>query len=105
MRNWSKQWTLSDLGMEPGDELYFFVRASDNAEPPAPLCSRRPTPCACPVWWRSDDETSALPILVKPENLRSQRQIIIDTEQLVADMKAQPDESGRHARAQRDDCP
>jgi hypothetical protein len=29
-------------------------------------------------------------MLVKPENLRSQRQIIIDTEQLVADMRANP---------------
>jgi hypothetical protein len=89
VRNWSKQWTLSDLGMEPGDELYFFVRASDNAEPAHDAQSptytlRLPGPLS------SDDETSALPVLVKPENLRSQRQIIIDTEQLVADIKAQP---------------
>ena len=33
-RNWTKQWTLAELGMEPGDELYFFVRATDNAERP-----------------------------------------------------------------------
>jgi hypothetical protein len=89
VRNWSKQWSLSDLGMEPGDELYFFVRASDNAEPAHDVQSptytlRLPGPVS------SDDENSALPILVKPENLRSQRQIIIDTEQLVADIKAQP---------------
>jgi hypothetical protein len=37
-----------------------------------------------------ETQSSALPMLVKPENLRSQRQIIIDTEQLVADMKANP---------------
>ena len=30
-RGWKKQWTLAELGMEPGDELYFFVRATDNA--------------------------------------------------------------------------
>ncbi len=88
-RNWSKQWALSDLGMEPGDELYFFVRAADNAEPPHSTQSptytlRLPGPVS------TDDEASALPMLVKPENLRSQRQVIIDTEQLVADIKAQP---------------
>jgi hypothetical protein len=88
-RSWSKQWALSDLGMEPGDELYFFVRAADNAEPQHSAQSptyalRLPGPVS------SDDEASALPMLVKPENLRSQRQVIIDTEQLVADIKAQP---------------
>ena len=88
-RNWSKRWTLAELGMEPGDELYFFVRASDNAEPPhntqSPTYTLRlagPESVA--------DEASALPMLVRPENLRSQRQVIIDTEQLVADIKAQP---------------
>jgi hypothetical protein len=29
-----KNWTLTELGMEPGDELYFFVRATDNAARP-----------------------------------------------------------------------
>ena len=89
VRNWSKQWTLSELGMEPGDELYFFVRATDNAEPQHTTVSptftlRLPGPVA------TEDESTALPTLVKPENLRSQRQVIIDTEQLVADMKANP---------------
>ena len=87
VRNWSKQWTLAELGMEPGDELYFFVRATDNAEPAHTTVSptytlRLPGPVA------AEEESTALPSLVKPENLRSQRQIIIDTEQLVADMKA-----------------
>jgi hypothetical protein len=88
VRAWSKQWTLADLGMEPGDELYFFVRASDNAPKPHAVQSptytlRLPAPAEA-----SDDETTALPLLAKPESLRSQRQIIIDTEQLLADMKA-----------------
>jgi hypothetical protein len=86
-RNWSKQWSLAELGMEPGDDLYFFVRASDNADPAHTTTSptytlRLPGPVA------TDDESTALPVLVKPENLRSQRQIIIDTEQLLADIKA-----------------
>jgi hypothetical protein len=87
-RDWSKNWTLQDLGMEPGDELYFFVRATDNAARPHTVQSptytlRLPAP-------PSDDEqdVSALPVTVKPESLRSQRQIIIDTEQLIADMRA-----------------
>jgi hypothetical protein len=86
-RNWSRQWSLAELGMEPGDDLYFFVRATDNAEPAHTTTSptytlRLPGPVA------EEDESTALPILVKPENLRSQRQIIIDTEQLLADVKA-----------------
>ncbi|MDP3670695.1 MAG: hypothetical protein Q8R69_13495 [Telluria sp.] len=89
LRSWSKQWSLADLGMEPGDELYFFVRASDNAERPHVVQSPTYT-LRLPGPVEQDTESSALPMLVKPENLRSQRQIIIDTEQLVADMKAAP---------------
>ncbi len=87
-RDWSKNWAVTELGMAPGDELYFFVRATDNAARPHTVQSptytlRLPAP-------PSDDEqdVSALPVMVKPESLRSQRQIIIDTEQLVADMRA-----------------
>jgi hypothetical protein len=93
-RDWSKQWTLKDLGMEPGDELYFFVRATDNAPKPHPVQSptytlRLPAPAQ-----EADAETSALPTLAKPESLRSQRQIIIDTEQLIADMRARHMDAG-----------
>jgi hypothetical protein len=88
-RGWNKQWSLAELGMEPGDELYFFIRAADNATVPHAVQSptytiRLPGPEA------EEEETTALPSLVKPENLRSQRQIIIDTEQLVADVRANP---------------
>jgi len=83
-RNWNKQWMLKELGMEPGDELYFFVRASDNA--PVPHISQSPTyTLRLPGQQGEALESTALPSMVKPENLRSQRQIIIDTEQLVAD--------------------
>jgi hypothetical protein len=90
VRAWSKQWTLAELGMEPGDELYFFVRATDNAPKPHTVQSptftlRLPAPVEA-----ADEETAALPMLAKPESLRSQRQVIIDTEQLVADLKARP---------------
>jgi len=87
-RSWTKDWLLTDLGMEPGDELYFFVRASDNAARPHTVQSptytlRLPAPPS-----GQQDEATALPTLVKPESLRSQRQVIIDTEQLVADMRS-----------------
>lgn len=83
-RSWNKQWMLKELGMEPGDELYFFVRASDNA--PLPHIAQSPTyTLRLPGPQGEALESTALPSMVKPENLRSQRQIIIDTEQLVAD--------------------
>jgi len=87
-RDWAKNWLLGELGMEAGDELYFFVRATDNAARPHMVQSptytlRLPAPPA-----EEDEQVSALPMLVKPESLRSQRQVIIDTEQLIADMRA-----------------
>jgi hypothetical protein len=89
VRTASRAWSLKELGMEPGDELYFFVRALDNAEPPH--LSQSPTyTLRLPGPVVEETQSSALPMLVKPETLRSQRQIIIDTEQLVADMKANP---------------
>ena len=89
-RQWEKQLSLVELGMEVGDELYFFVRASDNAEK-HPHISVSPTyTLRLPAPIVETDATTALPILVKPESLRSQRQIIIDTEQLIADVKANP---------------
>jgi hypothetical protein len=87
-RDWAKNWALSELGMEPGDELYFFIRATDNAARPHTVQSptytlRLPAPPSA-----EEEATDALPMLVKPESLRSQRQVIIDTEQLVADMRS-----------------
>ena len=87
-RDWAKNWTLSELGMEPGDELYFFIRAADNASKPHTVQSptytlRLPAPPSA-----DEEENTALPMLVKPESLRSQRQVIIDTEQLLSDMRS-----------------
>ncbi|AVR98792.1 DUF4175 family protein [Pseudoduganella armeniaca] len=86
-RDWQKAWTLAELGMEPGDELFFFVRATDN-DPEHPHTVQSPThTLRLPGPEAEALDASALPSMVKPENLRSQRQIIIDTEQLVADMR------------------
>ncbi|PWF47591.1 hypothetical protein [Massilia glaciei] len=98
LRRFAKQWTLAELGMEPGDELYFFVRASDNATPPH--LAQSPTyTLRLPGPVEVETETSAMPMLVKPENLRSQRQIIIDTEQLLADINAKRGISAATVRA------
>ncbi|WMW81033.1 hypothetical protein RF679_01830 [Undibacterium cyanobacteriorum] len=90
VRQWKRSWSLQELGMEVGDELYFFVRASDNAQP-APHQTTSPTyTLRMPSPEAKEEASSVLPILAKPESLRSQRQIIIDTETLLADLKANP---------------
>ena len=89
-RRWDKTWPLAELGMEPGDELYFFVRASDNAAPRPHLSSSPTYALRLPGPQALDTESASLPTLVKPETLRSQRQIIIDTEQLLSDLRAKP---------------
>lgn len=93
-RDWSKQWTLAELEMEPGDELYFFVRATDNAGRAQTVQSPTYTVRLPSAEQEAEEESTAMPSLVKPQSLRSQRQIIIDTEQLIADMrtKVAPDE-------------
>ena len=74
---------LQALGMHPGDELYFYIQATDNHLQQA----------------RSDIHIVHLPdtaqlmsleglgnsLTVKPDYFRSQRQIIIETEQLLKD--------------------
>ncbi|MEP6727762.1 MAG: hypothetical protein ABJC98_18205 [Bacteroidota bacterium] len=74
---------LPGLGMQPGDELYFYVQATDNHQQQT----------------RSDIYIVHLPdtaqlmsleglgnsLTLKPEYFRSQRQIIIETEQLLKD--------------------
>lgn len=79
-----QQWlSLPALGMQPGDELYFYVQATDNHKQQT----------------RSDIYIVHLPdtaqlmsleglgnsLTLKPEYFRSQRQIIIDAEQLLKD--------------------
>lgn len=89
-RQWSKRWNLRELGMEAGDELYFFVRATDNAGKNPHIVTSPTYTIRLPSPEAMAEEVSVLPILAKPESLRSQRQIIIDTEQLVADIAANP---------------
>lgn len=80
-----KHWQLSELGMEPGDELYFSVWAWDNREP-EPQLSRSANKI---VRWLEEEQSElageGILLDMLPEYFKSQRQIIIETEQLLAD--------------------
>ncbi|TDF41964.1 hypothetical protein EYS14_03730 [Alteromonadaceae bacterium M269] len=79
-----KTWHLTELGMEPGDELYFSIRARDNKEPESQL-SKSQTKI---VRWLEDEQEAILSgsivIDFVPEYFKSQRQIIIETQELIA---------------------
>ncbi len=72
---------LKQLGMQPGDELYFYVKATDN--------HRQETRSEVYIVSIADTaklmqmEGMANSLDVKPELFRSERQIIIETEQLL----------------------
>ncbi|MEP1869464.1 MAG: hypothetical protein ABJJ44_08055 [Paraglaciecola sp.] len=83
-----KEWDLSALGMQPGDELYFSVRAFDNAwknNQPAPLLARSANKI---VRWLEDEQegiqSEGILLDFVPEYFKSQRQIIIETQELIA---------------------
>ena len=80
-----KNWSLQDLAMEPGDELYFSIVATDNREPEAQQ-TRSPTKI---IRWLEAEQSgiNADGILIDfmPEYFKSQRQIIIDTIELIED--------------------
>lgn len=78
---------LVKLGLEPADELYFYAEAHDNM--PVPNVSRTET-----FFIALQDtatvvavEDSGLGVDLMPEYFRSQRQIIIDTEKLLAEQR------------------
>ena len=78
-------WQLKKLGMEPGDEIYFTVRAWDNREPTAQM-TRSITKI---IRWVEDEEQGIAfdggLLDFMPEYFKSQRQIIIETIDLIND--------------------
>jgi hypothetical protein len=82
-----KHWSLTELDMEPGDEVYFSVQAVDNKKP-KPQQTKSATII---VRWLDNEEvemaSEGLRIGFVAEYFRSQRQIIIETEQLIEDRK------------------
>lgn len=77
---------LDQLGMDPGDELYFYVEASDNKEP-QPNVARSETFFAVIRDTTTDRFAveGSLGVDQMPDYFRSQRQLIIDTEKLIAE--------------------
>jgi len=79
-----KTMDLASMGMHPGDELYFYAKATDN--------HRQETRSDVYIVSLPDTaellslEGLVLPVNVNPEFFRSQRQIIIETEQLLREI-------------------
>ena len=82
---------LDSLGMSPGDELYFHAVAQDTRTP-RPNEGRSETVfiALADTAARAGADFGGLAISTLPEYFRSQRQIIIDTERLIADAAALP---------------
>jgi len=78
-------WQLEKLGMEPGDELYFTVKAWDNRQP-TPQITRSITKI---IRWLEDEDQAVMfdgaLLDFMPEYFKSQRQIIIETIELIND--------------------
>lgn len=85
----SKKLDLDQLGMEPGDELYFYVEAIDY-KPPQPNKARSETFFAVVKDTVSYDFAveGTLGVDRMPDYFRSQRQLIIDTEKLISKRKS-----------------
>ena len=101
-RRFSKTLDLIALGLEPGDELYFHVEAADNRQP----TSNRARSETRFIVLKGAEQIASTPaagvtgINLVPEYFRSQRQIIIDTEKLIADRATLPaDEFGQRANS------
>ncbi|WP_323846015.1 hypothetical protein [Microbulbifer magnicolonia] len=74
--------------IEPGDELYWYLQARDNRAPQANVAKSQHFIVRWPqeeIFGLSDAEGMAIKVL--PEYFRSQRQLIIDTEALLAEQE------------------
>ncbi|TLU61297.1 hypothetical protein FE810_14900 [Thalassotalea litorea] len=82
-----KVFDLDALSMEPGDELYFTIIAADNREPKAQQSRSR----TYIIRWLDEDSqvilADGMVLDLLPEYFKSQRQIIIETRQLIADKR------------------
>ncbi|NOS91782.1 MAG: hypothetical protein HOP30_07655 [Cyclobacteriaceae bacterium] len=84
----TRQIDLLKMGMEPGDELYFYVEATDN-KTPSPNYNRTETFFITlqDTTKQTIVEDEGLGVDLMPDYFRSQRQIIIDTEKLLKEKK------------------
>ncbi|MBQ4912952.1 tryptophan-rich sensory protein [Maribacter sp. MMG018] len=85
-QNLRKKIDLRDLKMEPGDELYFYIEATDTKRP-------RPNIARTETYFSVVKDTvtdlfaveGTLGADLMPDYFRSQRQLIIDTEKLISE--------------------
>ncbi|MBK8006212.1 MAG: hypothetical protein IPK12_20525 [Gemmatimonadetes bacterium] len=79
---------LAALGLGPGDELYFHAEATDRRTP-APGRGRSETAflVITDTTAKPRADFTGMVLAAEPEYFRSQRQIIIDTEKLLADRR------------------
>lgn len=86
--NASRTIDLAKLGLEPGDELYFYVEALDNK---TPVANRSRTETFFIAVQDTANQVAVadegLGVDLMPEYFRSQRQIIIDSEKLLGEKK------------------
>jgi len=84
----SKTLDLNALQFAPGDELYYYWAAFDNRQP-EPNFTKSDTYFVVykDTTAVEDSELATMAVNIMPEYFRSQRQIIIDTEKLIAGKK------------------
>jgi hypothetical protein len=80
---------IKKLGLEPGDELYFYAEAFDNQQP-IPNRSRTETYFITLLDTANQESVfdAGLGVDLMPEYFRSQRQIIMDTEKLLRNKRS-----------------
>ena len=79
---------LAKLGFAPGDELYYYWAAIDNRQPEPQLTKSDTYFIVFKDTARTADaELATMAVNIMPEYFRSQRQIIIDTDKLIAKRK------------------
>ncbi len=80
---------LNAYGLTYGDECYFFIEAFDNRKPkPNRTQSETYVAKILDTLQSASSESIAMPVLRLPAYFRSQRQLIIDTEKLIAEKKS-----------------
>ena len=90
----TKTLDLKALQFAPGDELYYYWGAFDNRQP-EPNFTKSDTYFVVykDTTKLEDSELATMAVNIMPEYFRSQRQIIIDTEKLIATRKKMADKA------------
>ena len=87
----SKTIDLAQLNFTPGDELYYYWAAFDNRQPEPNFTKSDTYFLVYKDTTKVDDaELATMAVNAMPAYFRSQRQIIIDTEKLIANRKKLP---------------